>query len=98
MKFRMITSGESSIVVVHRKGKERGGEQMRPERSHERLDGYKVYLEPASLCGDIVSGAATEVSETGNLCLNYCSANTYFRPTKDASSVCLFLSLLPIGS
>jgi hypothetical protein len=31
MKFRMITSGESSIVVVHRKGKERGGEQMRPE-------------------------------------------------------------------
>ncbi len=28
---------------------------MQPELSHERLDVYRVFLEAASLCGDIVS-------------------------------------------
>ncbi len=35
--------------------------EMQAELSHERLDIYKVYLEAASLCGDIVSGAAMPI-------------------------------------
>jgi four helix bundle protein len=34
---------------------------MQAELSHERLDIYKVYLDAASLCGDIVSGAAVPI-------------------------------------
>jgi four helix bundle protein len=34
---------------------------MQAELSHERLDLYKVYLDAASLCGDIVSGAAAPI-------------------------------------
>ena len=34
---------------------------MQAELSHERLDIYKVYLDAASLCGDIVSGAAAPI-------------------------------------
>ena len=34
---------------------------MQAGLSHERLDVYKVYLDAASLCGDIVTGAATPI-------------------------------------
>ncbi len=34
---------------------------MQAELSHERLDIYKVYLDTASLCGDIASGAAVPI-------------------------------------
>ncbi len=34
---------------------------MQAELSHERLDIYKVYLEAASLCGDIVSGTVPPI-------------------------------------
>jgi four helix bundle protein len=40
---------------------------MRPELSHERLDVYKVYLEAANLCGDIVSGAAMPIAAFDHL-------------------------------
>ena len=35
---------------------------MQPELSHERLDVYRVYLEAASLSGDIVSNAAASLA------------------------------------
>ena len=34
---------------------------MQAELSHERLDVYRVYLQAASLCGDIVSSVATPI-------------------------------------
>ncbi len=34
---------------------------MQPELSHERLDIYKVYLDAASWCGDVVSGAVVPI-------------------------------------
>ncbi len=40
---------------------------MQAELSHERLDIYKVYLEAASLCGEIVSGAEAPIAALDHL-------------------------------
>lgn len=40
---------------------------MQAELSHERLDVYKVYLKAATLCGDIVSNAATPITAFDHL-------------------------------
>jgi hypothetical protein len=46
---------------------EQRGIRMQAELSHERLDVYKVYLEAASLCGDIVSDAAAPIAALDHL-------------------------------
>jgi four helix bundle protein len=40
---------------------------MQADLSHERLDIYRVYLDAASLCGDIVSGAAEPIAALDHL-------------------------------
>jgi len=40
---------------------------MQPELSHERLDVYKVYLDLAGLCGDVVSDALMPIAAFDHL-------------------------------
>ena len=56
---------------------------MQTELSHERLDIYRIYLEAARLCGDIVSGATTPITALDHLDravesigINFMRANT----------------------
>lgn len=72
---------------------------MQTELSHERLDLYRVYLEVAGQCGDLISGAAQSIAVFDHLDramesigVNFMRANVHAAGSEQRSA-CLDVSI-----